>query len=94
VIIVPMVNKKKQTRQKCTDWPFAEIEENPKKQPQQSGNLCSRVVNRAWYDCCSKKSMPYLHHQLIVDAVTPTVAAIMAETNRLTLILPERTGLS
>jgi hypothetical protein len=44
-----------------------------------------------------KGGMPYLHRHLIyrmADAVTPTVAAIMAETNRLTSILPERTGLA
>ena len=73
---------------------LGKMEETPKKQPQQPENQSGQVVTLAWYDCCWQRSMPYLHHQLIVDAVTPTVAAIMAETNRLTLILPERTGLS
>ena len=43
------------------------------------------------------RRMPYLHRHLIyqiADAVTPTVAAIMAETKRLTKILPERIELA
>lgn len=35
--------------------------------------------------------MPYLQHRDNVNAVIPAVAAIMAETKRPTLILPERT---
>ncbi len=43
-----------------------------------------------WYCRCSDLGMPYLQDLQKWSEVVPAVAAIMAETNRPTLILPER----